>query len=92
MTPSRPLSLITGGSSGIGAAFARQLGALGHNLVLTARRADRLETLAAELRDQHGIEVTVLPHDLANPAAPRELEDALKQRGLQVDWLINNAG
>jgi short-subunit dehydrogenase len=92
MTPPRPLSLITGASSGIGAAFARQLAALGHDLVLTARRADRLEALATELRGQHGTEVTVLPHDLADPATPQALCGALKQRGLQVDWLINNAG
>ncbi|MHB1058052.1 MAG: SDR family NAD(P)-dependent oxidoreductase [Rhodanobacter sp.] len=92
MPPSRPLSLVTGASSGIGAAFARQLAALGHDLVLTARRADRLETLAAELRGQHAAQVTVLPHDLADPAAPRTLCDALEQHGLQVDWLINNAG
>jgi short-subunit dehydrogenase len=92
MTPSRPLSLITGASSGIGAAFARQLAALGHHLVLTARRAERLETLAAELRGQHDVKVTVLPHDLANPAAPRELADALNEQDLHVDWLINNAG
>jgi short-subunit dehydrogenase len=92
MTPSRPLSLVTGASSGIGAEFARQLAALGHNLVVTARRTDRLDTLAGELRERHGIEVTVLPSDLADREAPRELCDALAQRGLQVDWLINNAG
>lgn len=92
MSPSRPLSLITGASSGIGAEFARQLAALGHDLALTARRADRLETLATELRDRHGVQVTVLPHDLAEPDAPRQLCDALEQRGLQVSWLINNAG
>lgn len=92
MIASRPLSLVTGGSSGIGAAFARQLAALGHDLVLTARRADRLETLAAELREQHVAQVTVLPCDLADPATPRTLCDELDRRGLQVDWLVNNAG
>jgi hypothetical protein len=92
MTPSRPLSLITGASSGIGAEFARQLAANGHDLVLTARRADRMETLATELRERHAAQVTVLPHDLADPATPRALCDVLEERGLQVDWLINNAG
>lgn len=88
----RPLSLITGASSGIGAEFARQLAALGHDLVLTARRAERMDTLAVELRAAHGIEITVLAHDLAEPATPQALCDELEQRSLQVDWLINNAG
>ncbi|MDE2248757.1 MAG: SDR family oxidoreductase [Pseudomonadota bacterium] len=92
MTQQRPLSLITGASSGIGAEFARQLAAMGHDLVLTARRTERLQTLADELRTRHGIEVTVLPHDLADPAAPAWLQATLQQRGLQVDWLVNNAG
>ncbi|MFA6230315.1 MAG: SDR family oxidoreductase [Rhodanobacter sp.] len=92
MTRQRQLSLITGASSGIGAEFARQLAAMGHDLVLTARRTERLQTLAAELQAQHGIEVTVLPHDLADPAAPAWLEAILRERGIQVDWLINNAG
>jgi len=88
----RPLSLITGASSGIGAEFARQLAALGHDLVLTARRTDRLESLAIELRAQHDAEVTVLTHDLADPSTPQTLCDTLERQGLKVDWLINNAG
>ena len=90
--PRCPLSLITGASSGIGAEFARQLAALGHDLVLTARRVERMDALAIELRAAHGIEITVLAHDLADPATPQALCDTLEQRGLQVDWLINNAG
>jgi uncharacterized protein len=92
MTMPRPLALITGASSGIGAEFARQLAARGHDLALTARRTDRLESLASELRNRHDIEVTVLTHDLADPATPNTLCDALEQRGMRVDWLINNAG
>jgi Short-chain dehydrogenases of various substrate specificities len=92
MPSSHPLSLITGASAGIGAAFARELAALGHDLVLTARRVDRLEALAGELREKHGVSVTVLPNDLADPGAPQLLCEALQQRDLQVDWLINNAG
>jgi uncharacterized protein len=92
MTQARPLSLITGASAGIGAAFARALAARGHDLVLTARRTDRLETLASELRSQHNATVTVLTNDLAEPHAVEQLTQALDQRGLQVDWLINNAG
>jgi short-subunit dehydrogenase len=92
MKPSRPISLVTGASAGIGAAFARALAARGHDLVLTARRADRLEALAIELREKHGAAVTVLPCDLANPAAPQHLVAALDERRLHIDWLINNAG
>lgn len=92
MPQSRPLSLITGASAGIGAAFARELAARGHDLVLTARRTDRLEALAEELRGKHNVSVTVLPADLADPAAPQQLQAALAERRLAVDWLINNAG
>ncbi|CAM5308840.1 SDR family NAD(P)-dependent oxidoreductase [Rhodanobacter lindaniclasticus] len=92
MPPVRPLTLITGASSGIGAAFARHLAALGHDLVVTARRVERLQELAAELHAAHATTVTVLPCDLADPAAVAELCDAMKQRALQVDWLVNNAG
>lgn len=92
MKPDRPLSLITGASSGIGEEFAGQLAALGHDLVVTARRVERLEALATALRAKHAVEVTVLPHDLAQPTAVTELCDALDRRQLQVDWLVNNAG
>lgn len=91
MSALRPLSLVTGASSGIGATFARQLAARGHDLVLTARRVDRLESLAIELRRQ-GSEVTVLPADLADPAAPNWLCLEMHKQGIEVDWLINNAG
>jgi short-subunit dehydrogenase len=51
-----------------------------------------MEALAAELRERHGAQITVLPRDLADPGTPHWLADTLQQRGLQVDWLINNAG
>jgi len=92
MSRERPLSLVTGASAGIGAAFARALAARGHDLILTARRADRLEALAAELRGAHDMTITVLPLDLAAPGAAQQLVDAIAARGLSVDWLINNAG
>jgi short-subunit dehydrogenase len=92
MSQARPLSLVTGASAGIGAAFARALAARGHDLVLTARRVDRLEALAEELRGKHGRNVTVIAADLADPAASQQLSHALDAQGLQVDWLINNAG
>lgn len=92
MIPASPLSLVTGASSGIGAAFAEALAARGHGLVLTARREDRLHQLAGRLRRQYGCTATVLPADLGSHAAPQHLCDELARRGLQVDWLINNAG
>lgn len=92
MTNNRRVSLITGASAGIGAEFARQYAALGWNLVLTARRADRLEALAAELGAKYGITATVIAEDLADPAAPARLVAALAERGIDVDALINNAG
>lgn len=92
MTKARPLSLITGASAGIGAAFARALAARGHDVVLTARRTDRLDALAAELHGQHGVNATVLTNDLAGPHAVEQLCATLDERGLHVDWLVNNAG
>ncbi|WP_284978872.1 SDR family oxidoreductase [Arthrobacter sp. fls2-241-R2A-200] len=92
MTYRGTTALITGASSGLGAEFAERFAARGANLVLVARRADRLEELAEELRSQHGVIVTVLPMDLARPGAGRELAADLGSRGITVDTLINNAG
>jgi short-subunit dehydrogenase len=92
MPAHRPLSLVTGASAGIGAAFARALAARGHDLVLVARRAERLHAVAAELRERHGVHVHAMPLDLADPSTPRRLAEALRREGLAVDWLVNNAG
>ena len=89
--PARPLALVTGASSGIGAALARELARHGHDLVLTARRAPELEALAAELGDA-GASVTVIATDLAVPGAARALAVGLASCNLDVDVLIDNAG
>jgi short-subunit dehydrogenase len=83
-------ALVTGASSGIGAAFARGLRARGAKLILVARRAERLAALAQELGGADV--VTTFPLDLSQPGAPAQLEDQLARRGLVVDMLVNNAG
>jgi short-subunit dehydrogenase len=83
-------ALITGASSGIGEAFAREYARRGVPLVLTARRLDRLEKLAAELRSQ--VPVEVIPADLSNPLASAGLVAEIERRGLTLRILVNNAG
>jgi uncharacterized protein len=83
-------ALVTGASSGIGAAFARALSARGERLILAARRAERLETLARELGG--GAACIVVPVDLADPGGPAHLQAEIERRGLAVDILVNNAG
>ena len=85
-------TLITGASAGLGAEYARRFAALGHDLVLVARRREALERLAAELRAAHGIDVTVLALDLATPSAGADLAAATEAAGITVDVLVNNAG
>ena len=85
-------ALVTGASSGLGAAFARARAAEGTDLILTARRAERLEALAATLRAAHGVRVATVALDLAVPGAPERLVGEIGQRGLSVDLLVNNAG
>lgn len=90
--PMKKRILITGGSAGIGQACAHEWARRGWDLVLTARRKDRLKTVAAELKKAYGAQVTVLTADLADPAAPERIVADLDQRKLIIDGLINNAG
>ena len=84
--------LITGASAGIGEEFARQLATQGHNLVLAARRLDRLETLASELRQRHNLEVVCIASDLAQAGASEKLVADMATHNVELTGLINNAG
>lgn len=84
--------LVTGASSGIGEAFAEVFASRGFNLVLTARREDRLRAIADRLEGQYSVGAEVVPADLSRPEAPGELCAALAEGGIAVDALVNNAG
>ncbi|MFH8498464.1 SDR family NAD(P)-dependent oxidoreductase [Streptomyces coeruleorubidus] len=88
----RQTVIVTGASSGLGAEFARQLAHRGSNLVLVARRADRLKDLADELTRAHGVTVHVVARDLGRPDAGRTLRAELESRGIYATGLVNNAG
>ncbi len=84
--------LITGASSGIGSAFAEVFASHGFNVVLTARREDRLRALAARLEEQKGVRAHVIVADLSDRDAPARLCAEVTARGLTIDALVNNAG
>lgn len=85
-------ALVTGASAGIGAEFARELASDGFDLVLVARRKARLDELSQELANAYRVKALVLPEDLADPAAPARIHQALAREGIHVDLLVNNAG
>ena len=85
-------ALVTGASSGIGKAFAELLAAEGYAVVLTARRSDRLEGLAAELKQRYDVSTHTIVADLAQPDAAQHIAADLASRGLMIDVLVNNAG
>lgn len=85
------IALITGASSGIGAEFARQLAARRYDMILVARRKERLETLAAELAAAHGVRAEALAADLTKDAELKAVEERIARDG-GIDLLVNNAG
>src|SRR2546426_12340268 len=85
-------ALITGASSGIGLELAKLFARDGHDVVLVARSADKLKQLAAQLGSAHNIRATVIPADLADPAAPEEIFRTLRAADVELDALVNNAG
>jgi short-subunit dehydrogenase len=85
-------ALVTGASAGIGAEFCRQLAPLGYSLVLVARREDRLRELAAKLERDGATVCRCFPLDLSHPTAGQELQQYLENEGIEIEFLVNNAG
>ena len=85
-------ALITGASSGIGLEFSKLFARDGYDLVLVARSTQKLEALASELKQAHGVQVIVLPVDLSQAGAAQKVFDTVQARGLDIHTLINNAG
>jgi uncharacterized protein len=85
-------ALVTGASAGLGEHLAWLFAADGHDVVLVARRRDKLEALAQEIERRHGVRATVLPQDLTDPGAPERIAKTLGDRGIAIEFLVNNAG
>lgn len=88
----RPTVLVTGASGGIGTEFVRRVADDGFDVVLTARREERLKELADEVEDEHDVSATVITKDLSASDAPQELYDEVSDEGIEVHTLVNNAG
>lgn len=88
----KKVALITGASSGIGREFAHIHAANGGDLVIIARREDKLNELKQELEKKHNVKVKVIAKDLTLPKSPIEIYNEVKDAGIKVDYLINNAG
>ncbi|MBX2863643.1 MAG: SDR family oxidoreductase [Leptolyngbyaceae cyanobacterium MAG.088] len=88
----KPVALITGASSGIGREFATIHAKRGGNLVIVARSVDKLAAVKADLESTYSIQVTIIAKDLSLPEAAQEIYDEVKAAGIEVDYLINNAG
>src|SRR5262245_50238113 len=92
MNDRRRTALITGASAGIGEAFCDVFASHGFDLVITARREERLRSLAERITRAHGVTVTVIPGDLAQPDGADTLGGDIERRGIVVDAVVNNAG
>lgn len=88
----KKVALVTGASTGIGKEFANIHAETGGDLIIVARRKEKLESLKAELEKQYKVHVMVIAKDLSQPVAPREIYTEVKSAGIEVDYLINNAG
>lgn len=88
----RPVALVTGASAGIGREMATILASRGCDLVVVARREDRLVELKKRLAEAHGTRTMVIAEDLSHVAAPRRIVDEIRASGLEIEWLVNNAG
>ncbi len=88
----KKVALITGASSGIGKEFAKIHAEKGGDMILVARSKDKLEALKTALETQHSIQVEVICKDLGQPNAPKEVYDEVISRGIEIEYLINNAG
>jgi short-subunit dehydrogenase len=85
-------ALITGASAGLGSQFAWLFAADGHDVVLVARRRDKLDVLVGEIAKKHGVRAFALAEDLTDPGAPERIVGELGRRGLEIEFLVNNAG
>jgi short-subunit dehydrogenase len=85
-------AVITGASAGIGLELAKLLAANGANLVLTARRTDRLQQIATDLKSANGVQIEICAADLTKPEAPQQIYDFTAGKNLEIEFLINNAG
>ena len=88
----KPWALVTGASAGIGTEFCRQLATQGYQLVLVARRADRLQSVADELLASHAVQSLIITADLSQKDACQSIVNRLEEENIQVEYLVNNAG
>ena len=88
----KPWALVTGASAGIGAEFCRQLAAQGYQLVLVARRADKLQAIADELQHSHGANSLIITADLSKKETCQAIVKRLEEANIHIEYLVNNAG